>query len=744
MTKSVLEGLNPSQKQAVLHLDGPVLVLAGAGSGKTRIITNRIAHLVNDRDVSPSNILAVTFTNKAAGEMKERVEGLVPGTSRKLWIGTFHSICLRILKREIDKLEGFRRDFVIYDEGDQIKLIKECIKSLGYNEKVMEPKFVRSQIDRAKNMAIHPGDEAPSIYQGRVARVFDLYQSELLRVNALDFGDLIAYVLRLFEGREDVREVYRNKFHFILIDEYQDTNKLQYNFIKLLTGERANVFAVGDDNQSIYGWRGADISNILNFPRDFENARVVKLEQNYRSTKIILDASNALISKNAHKHEKRLWTENPGGQKLKYYEASDERDEAHYICEQIRCEISKGGLSYGDFAVFYRTNNQSRMIEEELLRSGVPYTIVGAVGFYSRAEIKNVLAYLKVIANPLDDISLKRIINVPSRGLGKATVQSLEDIARSRVVSVFKAMDIAVDEGIVSKKAVNGLKNFKALLEGFIEYSSAHSVGDVLRRVLEKTGYLETLKGDEERLRNVGEMLNEAAEFSDNRGSGSVQDFLESVILTSDVDNLDEKKGTVALMTMHCAKGLEFPVVFIAGMEENLFPHIKSRENPKQLEEERRLFYVGLTRAKEKIFLTSTSSRRFYGEEKRSTPSRFVAEIPKELLVWESYNVPSPESSSSKGGRGREGSLKRKWTLPAVNRNGVGMRGANGKHSPKGVSLNGGGGLYVVGERVEHQAFGQGIVRNVEGDRDGRKVVIMFPGMGVKTIMETFVGLKKV
>ncbi|MGH7890357.1 MAG: ATP-dependent helicase, partial [Thermodesulfobacteriota bacterium] len=399
MESGIQDELNPDQIDAVIHPEGPVLVLAGAGSGKTRIITQRIAYLLKEKRLSPSNILAVTFTNKAANEMKERVHRLIARDARELWIGTFHSVCLRILKREIDKLEGFRKDFVIYDEGDQIKLIRECMNQLGFSDRIFDPRSMRSQIDSAKNKGLHPGDFGADIYDERISRVYELYERELRRLNALDFGDLLDFTVTLFEKRPEVLEKYQNQFHHILVDEYQDTNHLQYQVVKLLSGMRRNIFVVGDDNQSIYGWRGADIENILNFEKDFPETKVIKLERNYRSTKNILKSANALILRNRYRRDKKLWTENPEGELIFYYEARDEKDEAKYVASQIQHEISTNRRSYGDFAVFYRTNNQSRVIEEELLHKGLPYAIVGGVGFYERAEIKDIMAYLRVIAN---------------------------------------------------------------------------------------------------------------------------------------------------------------------------------------------------------------------------------------------------------------------------------------------------------------------------------------------------------
>lgn len=718
MESDILNDVNPFQREAVTHPEGPVLALAGAGSGKTRIITYRIAYLIKEKGVSPTNILAVTFTNKAANEMKERVHRLVAKDAHELWIGTFHSVCLRILKKEIDNLDGFRRDFIIYDEVDQIKLIRECMNKLGFSERISDPRSVRSQIDCAKNKGQSPWDIGASIYDERISRVYHIYEQELRRANALDFGDLLDFTATLFEKRPDVLDKYRNQFHHILVDEYQDTNHLQYKIVKLLSEKHRNVFVVGDDNQSIYGWRGADITNILNFESDFPDAKVVKLEQNYRSTKNILRAANAVIVRNRYRRDKRLWTENTEGSAVVYYEARDERDEARYVASQIEYERTTDGRLYGDFAVFYRTNNQSRVIEEEFVHQGIPYNIVGGVGFYERAEIKDIMAYLRVIANPLDEISLRRIINVPSRGIGKGTIETLEKIAQERDISLFDATELAMKNELLSKKALASLEKFYKLINELIKLSQRLSIGRLLDKILEKTNYLEMLEHDEERRDNLGEVLTLAAEFEKEEANNSIHDFLDRITLSSDVDRFNEKADKVTLMTLHCAKGLEFSIVFIVGMEESLFPHIKSLGNGRLIEEERRLCYVGITRSKEKIYLTSTSKRRLFGVEHRSIPSRFVTEIPRKLLQWESHQTNFGEKTF----KNHDNDQKQ----------------VDGNGFPK----NGDG--YIIGENVIHPSFGQGVVKRVEGLGDEAKVVISFHDHGEKKIIASFLGLKKI
>ena len=716
MTSDTLDKLNPSQAEAVKHPGGPLLVLAGAGSGKTRIITERIAYLINRGGENPANILAVTFTNKAAGEMKERLNRLIGPAARSLWLGTFHSICLRVLKREIKHLKGFRQDFVIYDDGDQIKLIKQCMERLNIGEKEIEPRSVRAKIDGAKNKGLNPGEIGRDIYDEKVSKIYELYEQELRRLNALDFGDLLYVTVGLFKERPDVLRHYQETFHHLLVDEYQDTNHMQYMIVELLSRKHRNIFVVGDDNQSIYGWRGADIANILNFERDYPDARIVKLEKNYRSTKTILNAANELILKNTNRHDKNLWTENPEGEKLNYYIAHDERDEARYVVSQIESGVLSHSRSYRDAAVFYRTNNQSRIIEEELLRKGIPYAIVGGIGFYQRAEIKDVLAYLRVIANPLDDLSLRRITNVPPRGIGRGTVDRLDELSKDRGIPLFDAMRAAVNENILPPRAALNLGKFLDMMNRLTGYAGKHEIGKLLDLVLEETGYLDILEREAEKRENVGEILNLAAEFEKEAERAGLNDFLNSVSLASDVDSYNEKDDRVALMTLHCAKGLEFPLTFIIGLEENLIPHFNSAKEG-QIEEERRLFYVGLTRAKEKIHLTSAVKRRVFGKEERSAPSRFITDIPKELIEWKNYY------GVSYGGFGER-------NYPAEKR---------ARAEQPGQSRRAGNGSrYKVGQRIEHPSFGHGTIKGIEGTGDEAKVTVSFPGYGIKKIIASY------
>ncbi len=723
MAKKSFGQLNPAQKEAVTHGNGPLLVLAGAGSGKTRIITERIAYLVSSKNVAPRSILAVTFTNKAANEMKERIHGLIGQDARSLWIGTFHSVCLRILKREITNLEGFGRDFTIYDDGDQLRLIKQCMAELNISDRTYTPRSIRSKIDGAKNKGLGPEDFRGDIYEKTVSYIYDLYEKELRRANALDFSDLLHVTVRLFIEKPDVLKRYQGFFQHILVDEYQDTNPVQYKIVELLSKKHRNLFVVGDDNQSIYGWRGADITNILGFEKDYPDTSIIKLERNYRSTKTILEASNKLISNNRHRHEKELWTENSLGESISYYLARNEKDEAKYVCSQIRLEAVKEGYSYKDIAIFYRTNTQSRQIEEELLYSSIPYRIVGGIGFYQRAEVKDVLAYLRVIANSQDEMSLRRIINVPARGIGKGTLQILEDIAEKNGVALYDALDLAAEDKTLPKSSAVKLEKFYKLVTELISYSRENGIGELIDRVLQKTGYLDILEREPERRENVGELFNIAAEYENEGAEGDtpqpkesenteLNEFLDRISLASDLDTYNDKTDQVALMTLHSAKGLEFPVTFIIGLEENLLPHFNSVRGG-EIEEERRLLYVGLTRAREKIYLTSSSRRLVFGKEESPTPSRFLSEIPEAFITANMYQG---ESRRTSGNRSEKSNLPLKTPV---------RQSGNGKS-------------YKAGQQIEHKKFGLGTIRKVEGSGDKAKVTVHFARYGTKKIIASY------
>ncbi|GJM16061.1 MAG: DNA helicase [Thermodesulfobacteriota bacterium] len=704
MSTSHKNNLNTDQSRAVKHLGGPLLVLAGAGSGKTRIITERISNLISEHNVRPFNILAVTFTNKAANEMKERVYRLAQKEAKNVWIGTFHSTCLRILKRDINKLDGYNRNFIIYDDGDQLKLIKDCMGRLNIGDKLVSPKSARSQIDGAKNKTIGPNDPELREYDKHVQRIYSLYEEELRKSNALDFGDLLHLTVKLLEKNPDVLESYQNQFQYILVDEYQDTNHVQYKIVEMLSRKHRNIFVVGDDNQSIYGWRGADIKNILNFEKDFTDAKIIKLEQNYRSTQTILDAANKLITHNKNRHEKNLHTKNDVGDLINYYEASDDRDEAKHISSQIVNLKKTSDYTYKDIAVFFRTNTQSRLIEEELLQKSIPYKMVGGTEFYKRKEIKDILAFLKVVVNPSDEISLKRIINVPPRGIGNVTINNIDEITRDRGVSFYEAIQIALKEKSISNSVLIKIDRLNKLLTKLIEFPEKDDIVGLINHVLHKTKYLDMLEKEEERRENIGEIINLAVEFQKEREEPTLNDFLDSVSLASDLDNYSENSDQVTLMTLHSAKGLEFPVVFIVGMEENLLPHFNSTING-QVEEERRLFYVGITRAKEKVYLAGAARRMVFGKQQGSIPSRFISELPEELI-----NLETRKFEGSYQSKKAKRSSTITTSIPTRNYQDTGR--------------------YKVGQKIVHSAFGEGLIKKVEGSGDDAKVTIFFPSVG--------------
>lgn len=637
---NLLDNLNKQQREAVVNTEGPLLILAGAGSGKTRVLTHRIAYLINEKNVHPSNILAITFTNKAAREMKERVQKLLEG-SYDMWVSTFHSACARILRMEIEKLSGYKKNFIIFDADDQQKLIKECLKELNYNEKNFPPKEMLSAISKAKDQLMTPGKFMDRYGRDfrlkKVADIYALYQKKLMANNALDFDDILFKTVELFEYNPDVLQRYQQKFKYIMVDEYQDTNYCQYMLVNLLAKSHRNLCVVGDDDQSIYSWRGADIGNILNFEKDFPDAKVIKLEQNYRSTQTILDAANCVISNNFGRKKKRLWTDNGEGRAIVYYKAMDERDEADFIIGEIDRLAFQEQRSLNSFAILYRTNAQSRVLEEMCMARGIPYKIVGGFRFYDRMEVKDIIAYLRVIQDPEGDLSLKRIINVPKRGIGKSTLDTLESYARQNGISLYEAL-LFVDniEGI-GKKAQSSIKEFVRLIAELMDIAEKESASEVISQVILKSGYLEELeKGDDEdqeRGKNIKELISAALEYEEKNEDSSLTGFLENMALMSDIDGLDEEREGITMMTLHSAKGLEFPVVFICGLEEGLFPTQRAFFEEHQLEEERRLMYVGVTRAKERLYLTSALERTLYGNTSYTIESRFLREISKDLMV---------------------------------------------------------------------------------------------------------------
>ncbi|MDF2530961.1 MAG: pcrA2 [Clostridia bacterium] len=636
-----LQMLNPEQKEAVLHTEGPLLILAGAGSGKTRVLTYRIAYMIEEKGINPWNILAITFTNKAAKEMKERVGHLI-GSTQDMWISTFHASCARILRKDIERLGDYKSNFVIFDTKDQEAVIKDCLKELNLNEKNFPFKAVSATISNAKNLLEDPirfsQKNMNDIRSRKIADIYTLYQKKLKKNNALDFDDILFKVVELLANNPDILAYYQNKFKYIMIDEYQDTNFCQYRLVSLLAKQHQNLCVVGDDDQSIYSWRGADIGNILNFEKDFPNAKVIKLEQNYRSTQTILDAANAVIKNNFGRKSKKLWTENETGGSIQFYNAMDEWGEANFISSEIKQLQEAYGKRLNEFAVLYRTNAQSRVIEEAFMSHGIPYRIIGGFKFYDRKEVKDVIAYLRLIQNPDEDVSLKRIINIPKRGIGNTTLEAIQSYARQNDDSLFGAL-LSIDSiGGVSKKALGNINEFVKLISGLMAAAEIKKPSEVLKELLDKSGYLDSLQkeGDEDsltRAENIRELLSATLEFESKNPDANLQQFLEQMALMSDIDNLEIEAEAVVLMTLHSAKGLEFPVVFMSGMEEGVFPSQRSYFEEHQMEEERRLMYVGITRARESLYLTAAFERTIFGSTTYNIVSQFIKEIPKDLII---------------------------------------------------------------------------------------------------------------
>ncbi|TSK07173.1 MAG: AAA family ATPase [Geobacter sp.] len=732
----LLHNLNPPQKEAVQHGEGPLLVLAGAGSGKTRVIVHRIAYLIHERGVPPWQILAVTFTNKAAGEMRERIRHML-GDGETPLVSTFHSTCARFLRNDIKSL-GYDPNFAIYDDKDCERLLKDCAAELNLDEKRYPVKLLGSSIDEFKNQGMTPFDvPADSPYQATLARVYRCYQERLKRCNAVDFGDLLLLTVQLFEEHPEVLEKYLKRYRWIMVDEYQDTNPVQYRLVQLLAGERQNLCVVGDDDQSIYGWRGADIRNILEFEKDFPNVKVVKLEQNYRSTKNILDGAWHVVQKNRGRKPKRLWTDNPEGESIVYRTLPNEWEEARLVCREIERFLSEGG-DLSEVAVFYRTNAQSRVIEDAMVAASVPYHMVGGVRFYARLEVKDILAYLKVLDNPADDVSLKRIINTPPRGIGNTTVQKIAEFANEKGIPFHDAMLEGAYGPLLPAAAKGKVAAFVNEMEGYKALSEKLPLSELTAAVINDSGYyarLKSLPRDEgqDRIENLQELVTAMQVYETGPGEKGLADFLEQVALVSDLEHEgDGKKASATLMTLHSAKGLEFQLVFMIGMEEKLFPHARALENPEQMEEERRLCYVGMTRAKKRLFLLNVRRRHIFGQEQMNAPARFIADIPKELLdggdLWQ-RSEPSRDLSSSSHNLA---SLFEDEMEPEVAGNEVRM-----------VPEDGEDGIWV-GMKVRHAQFGPGTIRKIEGDGDNQKVIVWFNSLGgPKKLLVRFAGLER-
>ncbi len=740
----LLKNLNPPQKEAVLHGEGPLLVLAGAGSGKTRVIVHRIAHLIREGGVPPWQILAVTFTNKAAGEMRERVERLV-GSGEAPLIATFHSTCARFLRRDIHHL-GYDSAFAIYDDKDAEKLLKEVIAGLGLDEKRFPARSFAAAIDDCKNRGIPPEEIPTGDYTGEMlARVYGAYQERLKKCNALDFGDLLMLTVRLLEEHPEVLARYRDKFRWILVDEYQDTNPIQYRLVRLLAGERRNLCVVGDDDQSIYRWRGADIRNILDFEKDFPGVTTVKLEQNYRSTRNILAAAGAVVAKNRGRKAKTLWSENPAGDAIVYRRLSDEREEARFVCREVEKHVRRGG-DLRDVAVFYRTNAQSRVIEDAMVADGIPYHMVGGMRFYERMEVKDILAYLKVLVNPADEVSLKRIINVPARGIGHATVDKVAELAFRKGIILYDAFSEASTSGLLSTGPRGKIAGFMALMEQFAGLAGTVPLSELASRIIDGTGYAAKLKEErtdeaQDRLDNLQELCSAMEEFERTSDEKTLAAFLEQVALVSDLERGEGKRESATLMTLHAAKGLEFPLVFMIGMEEKLFPHVRSLDDPEAMEEERRLCYVGMTRARERLILTNARRRRLFGQDQVNMPSRFIADVPRDLLDLED------EYQSSFGfgaGRGMEREVTAaepaRHNLASIFESEIEPAFDDIEVIPDEPED---GGIWL-GMKVRHGKFGVGVIRKIEGKGDDQKVIVWFNSVGPKKLLVRFAGLERV
>ncbi|RKU22755.1 DNA helicase PcrA [Candidatus Poribacteria bacterium] len=736
MTDNLLSSLNDVQREAVQHTEGPLLILSGAGSGKTRVITHRIAYLLEHHDVSPYRILAVTFTNKAAREMKDRLDVLVEGSvSRDLWVATFHSTCARILRRDIEKLGAFgvtnpshaepegvsrsrdrayTRDFTIFDTGEQATLVKDVLRQLNYSDKQYNPRAILSHISRAKNESISPETYQNTVdgyFERVVAEVYTLYQDALRMNNSLDFDDLLLFTVELLNENLEVRQFYQNKFEYILVDEYQDTNRCQYELVNLLAGTKQNICVVGDDDQSIYAFRGADIRNILDFEQDYPNTCVLRLEQNYRSTQNILDAAWGVVHNNRARKAKKLWTENDLGELVTCYEAMDENDEAGYVGTQIE-DWHAEGVDYKDFAVFYRTNAQSRIFEEAFRAANIPYQIVGGVGFYDRMEIKDLLAYLRVVCNPNDSMSVRRIINVPSRGIGATTLDRLMNFAAQEGIPLFEAIQ-RVDEITTINRGIQAkVQRFTKI---FDDFDASMLPADALDYVLKVTGYLKNLEAQrtieaQNRVENIEELINAVIEYEQNASEPTLSDYLENVALTADIDAMEtDTTDMVTLMTLHSAKGLEFPFVFIVGMEEGYLPHQRSLDTQAELEEERRLCYVGITRAMEQLYLTHAESRRTFRETEYRVQSRFISEIPEHLIKHvDRYRSPFRQS-------GRLYEIVSEDTVD-----------------------------YYVDQIVSHPKFGRGKITKVSGAGQDVYVTVRFSRAGTKQLAASVTPLQTV
>lgn len=767
--EELINGLNDKQKEAVLATDGPCLVIAGAGSGKTKVLTHKIAYDI-ESGIKPWNILAITFTNKAANEMKERIEKLIGDAAKDLWMGTFHSICVRILRRYIDRI-GYKTDFVIFDTSDQKTLIKECLKTLKVDDKIFTDRGVLSEISNGKNEMLEPKaygvKYAGDFRKKTIGEIYELYQRRLRENNAIDFDDIINFTIKILSENPDVLDYYTEKFKYILVDEYQDTNKAQFTLVSLLASKYGNVTAVGDNDQGIYSFRGADISNILNFERDFPGTRIIKLEQNYRCTGNILKAANAVIKHNENKYDKKLWTENEEGHLPCIYCGEDEYDEGRYIVEQINHLKTEEYYKNSDFTILYRMNAQSRAIEDILMREGIPYKVIGGLKFYERKEIKDIIAYLRLIHNSADNLSLKRIINEPKRGIGKTSIDQIQEISDKTGNSMYEIIRNAQEYGLT--RVFSNSRDFIEQIEYLKSKKDELKISDLIKETLNKTGYTKALENEnsveaETRIENLEEFLTVAIEFEEESADNTLAEFLENITLSSDIDGMEDQDDSVTLMTLHSAKGLEFPVVFLVGMEEGIFPGYKSIGEPQALEEERRLFYVGITRAKQYLYLTCAKHRTIFGSTSYNQVSRFVKEIPEELLegyaeVVERKSV-DKEEFKDYGYRWSygKGQTVKTFKMSEEDKSAVaktiGEQGTKSEYQYRtaesflnsikqnnqtnDVDLS----KYQVGQRVYHKKFGEGTITKLEQEGNDVKVDLEFDKAGHKRLMAKFAGLE--
>ena len=741
---SIYETLNKEQQEAVYHTEGPLLILAGAGSGKTRVLTHRIAYLIEEKGVNPWNILAITFTNKAAGEMRERVDNIVGFGSESIWVSTFHSTCVRILRRHIDKL-GYDTNFTIYDSDDQKTLMKDVCKLLQIDTKIYRERSLLAAVSSAKDELITPEEyriRAEGDYnKQKIAQVYEEYEKQLRSNNALDFDDLLVKTVQLFQTQKDILDYYQERFRYIMVDEYQDTNTVQFELIRILASKYRNLCVVGDDDQSIYKFRGANIKNILNFEQVYEDARVIKLEQNYRSTENILNAANAVIRNNCGRKAKTLWTDNGEGDKIHFRQFDSAYDEAEYIVGDIREHVDNGSCTYNDNAILYRTNAQSRMFEEKFVTANIPYKVVGGINFYARREIKDLLSYLKTVDNGQDDLAVRRIVNVPKRGIGLTSINRVQEYAASREISFYDALR-AVDLIPNIGRGASRLESFVALIEHFKADAGEMSISDLMQEIMDETGYIESLQAEdsieaETRIENIDELMSKIAAYEEaceeTGEPATLSGFLEEVALVADIDSLDENSDYVVLMTLHSAKGLEFPRVYLAGLEDGIFPSYMTitADDPEEVEEERRLCYVGITRAKEELTLTCARRRMIRGETQYNKMSRFLKEIPMELLatgaVFEKEEEPLKQSTYAQA---RQAFRSKAFAGTA-------------KPVKQFAVPDGSGPGYDVGDRVRHVKFGAGTVTAITAGGRDYEVTVDFDGPGTKKMFATFARLEK-